>query len=71
MKISIDNGAHFITPDSLDDIDAILAAVPLSDLVPYMDDEAREQTAADLAPCSDAEFLRHYLEIAPADLIFG
>lgn len=41
------------------------------ELAYYMEDEAREQTAIELAPCTDDEFLDHYLELAPCDLVIG
>lgn len=34
-------------------------------LVEYMDDEIRERVHAELSPCTEAEFLRLYLELDP------
>lgn len=40
-------------------------------LVGAMDDDAREQVHAELAPCTEIEFLARYLEVAPCDLVIG
>ena len=40
-------------------------------IVNMMDDDTREAIAADLAPCSELEFLEAYLERAADDLIIG
>lgn len=42
-------------------------------IVSLMDDEIRERVHFELAPCTNAEFLRRYLELAPdfADLLWG
>jgi len=64
-RISIDNGASFIAPEK---------AVELADwdtIVSMMDDDIREQVADELAPCSNADFLRRYLEYAFDDMIIG
>ncbi|WP_249311965.1 hypothetical protein [Congzhengia minquanensis] len=34
-------------------------------IVSYMDDEIRETVHAELAPCSEHEFLKRYLELDP------
>lgn len=64
-RISIDNGTTYISPAEA------LESVTLDQLVEYMDDETREAVHAELAPCTDEEFLRRYLEIAADDLIIG
>lgn len=64
-KISIDNGATYITSEEA------LEAVSLDALAVYMDDDARERVHMECAPCSDVEYLRRYLEIAEADLVIG
>ena len=33
-----------------------------------MDDDAREEVHDELAPCTNKQFLKRYLEIAPFDL---
>lgn len=63
--ISIDNGYHFVSPAEA------LESISLDVMAAYMDDDAREQTHYELAPCTDLEFLTRYLEIAPDDLIIG
>lgn len=64
-RISIDNGSHWTNPaDALKEIDIDTMAV-------YMDDDTREAVHAELAPCSDVEFLTRYLELAADDLIIG
>lgn len=32
----------------------------------YMDDEIREQVHGEIAPCTDEEFLKRYVELDPA-----
>ncbi len=64
-NVSIDNGATWTTPEEA------LNTISIDVMAEYMDDESREQTARELAPCSDLEFLTRYLEIAPDDLIIG
>lgn len=63
--ISIDNGLTWTTPAEA------LQTVSIETLAEYMDDDAREETAQELAPCTPEAFLTRYLEIAPADLIVG
>lgn len=36
-----------------------------------MDDDARERAQSDVAPCTELEYLKRYLEIAPFDLVIG
>lgn len=64
-KISIDNGRSFCDPEEA------IASVPWDIIVNLMDDDTRETVSNELAPCSDLEFLRRYLEIAPDNLIIG
>jgi len=64
-SISIDNGMHWVDPEEA------LAEMSLDTIVNYMDDDTREAIAREYAPCSDLEFLTHYLEAAPNDLIVG
>lgn len=64
-RISIDNGATWTTPSDA------LEAVSIQTMAEYMDDDTRETVHAELAPCADTDFLRRYLELAPADLIIG
>jgi hypothetical protein len=64
-RISIDNGSNFVTPEEA------LERFDLDTIVCYMDDEDRERTHLEMAPCTDLEFLRRYLEIAKDDIIIG
>lgn len=64
-NISINNGLSFCEPEEA------LEAIDLDTMAVYMDDDTREAVAYELAPCSDIEFLRRYLELAPDDLIIG
>ena len=64
-KISIDNGLSYVTPkEALEEFD--LEAISY-----YMDDEDRERTHQEVAPCSDLEFLIRYLKTAKENLIIG
>lgn len=67
-QISMDNGLTFHDPEELSEL-------PLGEywdtLVEFMDDDIREQVHEELAPCTDEDFLRRYLELAKEDLILG
>jgi hypothetical protein len=64
-RISIDNGNSWTTPE------AAIATLGLDVIVNYMDDDDRERTHLEMAPCTDLEFLTRYLEIAKDDIIIG
>lgn len=64
-QISIDNGHSYTTPEDA------LQAHSMETIVNYMDDDTRETVHNEIAPCTDIEFLTHYLEIAANDLIIG
>ena len=64
-KISIDNGRTYCTAEEA------LNAHDLATIAHYMDDDTREQVHNELAPCTELEFLRRYLEIAPYDIVIG
>ena len=64
-QISIDNGNTYVTPREA------LKGMRWDVIAHYMEDEAREAVHADLAPCSNLEFLARYLEIADHDLVIG
>ena len=64
-RISIDNGHSFISPAEA------VAKMPWEQIVNFMDDDIRESVAADIAPCTEAEFLSEYLKRAKEDLIIG
>ena len=65
-RISIDNGATYITP-----AEALEKMNNMDVYANYMDDDTREQVASELAPCTDLEFLTRYLELANDDLVIG
>lgn len=69
-SISIDNGHTFYAPDELDEIMPEVARMWAA-IVQMMDDDTRESVQADLAPCTEAEFLAEYLRRAPSDLVIG
>jgi hypothetical protein len=64
-RISVDNGRTFVSPEEA------LEQFDLDVIAHYMDDEDREQTHLEMAPCTDLEFLTRYLEIAKDDIIIG
>lgn len=75
-ELSLDNGRSFLSCEDIEaeGLDAILAAHPAvtwGTITNAMDDGTREAVAAELAPCSEEEFLLRYLELAPANLIIG
>lgn len=70
MKISIDNGLTFIGAEELDEHTDEIGA-RWDAIAEAMDDETRERVHAELAPCSEIDFLRRYLELAPCDLVIG
>lgn len=68
-RISLDNGRNYMEAD---EAAPVIAERNLWDVVfHYMDDDTREQVHRELAPCSNIEFLRRYLELAPCDLVIG
>lgn len=67
--VSIDNGNTFHS--SLAGAAGIVVLGCFEQLVERMDDETRERVHAELAPCSEEEFLARYLELAPCDLVIG
>lgn len=64
-QISIDNGRSWATPEEA------IEAVPWDTIVSAMIDQYREYTHSEMAPCSDLDFLKFYLEIAPENIIIG
>lgn len=67
-KLSINNGTSCVALDDLSDADLDTLFQPLVNL---SDDEAREQTNSELAPCTTREFMTRYLELAKEDLLIG
>lgn len=67
-EISFNNGNKFFNADDLTD-EQITDTWEV--IVAFMDDDTREQVHAELAPCTNREFLERYLELATDDLIIG
>lgn len=63
--ISINNGRSYCTPAEA------IAAVGMDEIASWMDPETREAVHADLAPCTDADFLAEYLRRASDDIVIG
>lgn len=68
-EISIDNGASYMSAE--DAIAKIMECDLWDNVVQAMDDEVREIVHAEIAPCTELEFLSRYLEIAADNLIIG
>lgn len=68
-EISLDNGNTFTSAhEAMEQIESL----GLWDaIVEVMDDEIREKVHAELAPCTEEEFLARYLELANENLIIG
>ena len=68
-KLSLDNGNSYLT--------AAEATPEIGErglwevVVQAMDDDTRERVHAEIAPCTDEEFLQRYLELAEDDLVIG
>lgn len=68
-QVSINNGTTYMTAEEA--MPEIMARGLWNALVNVMDDDTREEVAAELAPCTEKEFLERYLALAPADLVIG
>ena len=68
-QISINNGRTYMTAEEA--VPEILESNLWPVVEQVMDDDTREAVHRELAPCTEAEFLARYLEIAPHDLIIG
>lgn len=71
VYLSVDNGATYIAADEDAELQAAIDKVGWGEIVSFMDDGAREQAHSDVAPCTELEFLKRYLEIAPCNLVIG
>ena len=67
--ISLDNGSTWMT--AAEAMDEINERNLWDAIVEMMDDEIREAVHADLAPCTEEEFLAEYLRRADDGLIIG
>lgn len=65
-EISLNNGHSYMSADEA--MPEILADDLWDVVVDRMDDDTREAVHAELAPCTELEFLTRYLELASADL---
>lgn len=68
-EISLNNGTTWMTADEA--MPEIIKRGLWETVVGCMDNETRERVHAELAPCTELEFLRRYLELAPSDLVIG
>lgn len=68
-KVSLDNGNTYMTAHEA--MQEIKERNLWEQVVELMNDDTREQVNAELAPCTEEEFLTRYLELAPTDLIIG
>ena len=71
VYLSVDNGVSFIAADEDAELQAAIDKVGWDEIVSFMNDDAREQAHSDVSPCTELEYLKHYLEIAPYDLVIG
>lgn len=67
--ISLDNARTWMTAEEA--ISSINSNNLWDAVVNMMDDELREEVAADLAPCTELEFLAEYLRRADDGLVIG
>lgn len=68
-QISLDNGRSYMTAQEA--MPEITERNLWDAVVNLMDDDTREAVHAEIAPCTEAEFLARYLELAPCDIITG
>lgn len=67
--ISLDNGRTWMTAEEA--MDEINERNLWDVIVNMMDDDIREAVSADLAPCTDEEFLADYLRRSDDGLVIG
>lgn len=68
-QISLDNGHSYMT--AAEAMPEITECNLWDAFVDMMDDDTREAVHAELAPCTELDFLARYLELAPYDLVLG
>lgn len=71
VYLSVGNGTTYIAADEDDELQAAIDKVSWGEIVSFMDADARDKANYDVAPCTELEYLKHYLEIAPCDLVIG
>lgn len=64
-QISVDNGRSWVTPEEA------VAEAQWDVIVSAMEDRYRQYAHSKIASCSELDFLRFYLEIAPNDVVIG
>lgn len=69
VMISIDNGREFMSANEA--MPMITERGLWEAVVSMMDDDIRERVHAELAPCSEEDFLTRYLDLATEDLVIG
>ena len=67
--ISLDNGRTYLTAEEA--MPEIIENNLWNVIVNMMDDEVRDDVHADLAPCTELEFLAEYLRRAEEGLVIG
>ena len=67
--ISLDNGRTYMTAEEA--MPEIIENNLWNVIVNMMDDEVRDDVHADLAPCTELEFLAEYLRRAEEGLVIG
>ena len=77
-EISLDNGRSYMNAaECIEELQKrseeyeVPFAKLWQDIADRMDDEIREAVHAELAPCTEEEFLERYLELSPDDFIIG
>ena len=68
-KISLNNGMTYMHAEAA--IEEINDRDLWDVVIASMDDETREKVHAELAPCTEKEFLERYLEISDQDIVVG
>lgn len=68
-ELSLNNGRTYMTAEEA--MPEILERGLWDVVVAFMDDGTREKAHSLVAPCSELEFLKKYLELADEDLIIG
>jgi hypothetical protein len=68
-QISLNNGHSYMT--AAEAMPEITRRNMWDVVVNMMDDDTREAVHADVAPCTEVEFLAAYLERASDDLVLG
>lgn len=78
VYLSVDNGTTYIAADEDAELQAAIDTIGWDEIVSHMDDDARVKAhydvtpfMDDVSPCTELEYLKHYLEIAPCDLVIG